>query len=158
MFWQLLCCGQLLFIISMWWMEQHFLNLYFLYLIYWKIFLDGRICYYNRIHILWVCVDIIQYIFSALMEAENISQKSVWLHFLKSIIKTIIKTHILQQMVSIHMHNFIHIFNIHIFIPSLDLKNIYCNVQSIIYLFQFTNNIGICINCFLVLLSDYTVV
>ena len=99
-----------------------------------------------------IFVGILQSIFSALMEAENLSQNNDYTHFCNSVRNTSIKTHRLQKRVARHMRNFLHRLNMHIFMPFLGLTNNNGNGKSIISLFHLTNQIGRCFNCFFVLL------
>ena len=79
--WQVLCHGQLIFLLSTWQMDKHFVNPDFVHYRYQKQFLGVRSWYCNKMPILWVCVDILQWVFSVLIEADNIYQQSGWPSF-----------------------------------------------------------------------------
>ena len=84
-------------------------------------------------------VDILKRIFSVLMEAYNLSQKSECPHFCDSIRNISIKTHILYKRVARHMQNSLHRWYSHIGIPIIDLTS-FCGWQSILtvsYLFWY---------------------
>ena len=92
--WQVLYHGHLIFLLSTWRMEKNFVSPSFVSCVYWKWFLGVRSYCCNNMPILLVCLDILQRIFSALMEAENIPQKSACPYFWDSIRNISIKTHI----------------------------------------------------------------
>ena len=70
---------------------KKFVNPYFVSCGSWKIFLGVRSWYCNKMPIIWVCVDILQRIFSALMESDSLSQKSGCPNFCNSIRNIYIK-------------------------------------------------------------------
>ena len=133
-------------------MEQHFVNSAFVSWSSLKWYLGDINFYWNSIPVLWICVDTIPNIFSALMETDSPSQNNGFPHFWNSIIKTIFETHIFQNMVARNMKNSLHSWYTQIIISFLEMKNNNGNGQPITSLFQLTNYIGSYFNCILVLL------
>ena len=140
--WQVLCHGNLILLLSTWQKEKNFFNPAFVSCSTWKLFLVVRSWYCNTMTIILVFVDILQRVFIALIEAENIYQKSNHPHFCDSIRNISIKNHRLYQRVARHMKNFLQIWYRHLVMPCIDP----------ISLFQLTKHIGSWFNFFLVFL------
>ena len=134
----------LLFLLYIWQMEQHFINPALVSCSSQKQFLGGRSWYCNKIPILWIFVDIIQHIFNALMEEDNLSQNKDWPYFCGSIRNTSVETHILR--------NFLHRWNFQLGILFLETTTNNGNVHPVIYFFQLIDHIVSCFNYLLLLL------
>ena len=101
--WQVLRHGHLIFLLFTWRMENNFINPSFVSCSSWKRFIGVRSWYCNNMPVLWVCVDILQRIFSVLMEADNLSQNIGCPHFCESIRNINVKTHRFYNKVARHI-------------------------------------------------------
>ena len=140
--WQVLCHGHLILLLSTWQTGKNYINPAFVSCSSWNWFLVVIIWYCNKMPILWVCVDLLQWIISALTESENISQKSGCPHFCHSIRNISTKTHIFYKRVSRHLRKFLRSWYINPGMPYIEL----------ISLFWLTKHIGSCFTFSLVFL------
>ena len=113
-------------------MEKNIFNPAFVFCSSRKRFLGVRSWYFNKMPIIWVCVDILQQMFSELNEAENISQNSGYPQFCNSTRNSSIKTHGFYKRVARHMQNFSHWWYSHLSMTFIEL----------ISLFQVTKNMA----------------